>query len=185
MNYIDPSTTMQQCIASLMGLDKYRFLLEKVHKVDVSSDEVFQRTFNGFYMVRRNKAWRKAFYDLFERVKLSNDVSFAYILEELYRLTGNLEASFSSKLLATLKPEMPIWDRYVVQNLNLKLPLNSAPKRIQKTKEMYGEIVAWYKDFLLTDNARRCIYEFDKLLPDYSWLSDVKKIDFYLWSIRN
>ena len=185
MDYIDPSKTMQLCISALMGLDKYRFLLEQVHKVDVSSDEVFQRTFNDFYMVRRNKEWRKVFYDLFERVKMSNDVSFACILDEMYRLTGNVEASFSSKMLSTLKPEMPIWDRYVVQNLNLKLPSDSDPKRILKTKELYGEIVAWYKDFLLTDNARRCIDEFDKVLPDYSWLTDVKKIDFYLWSIRN
>lgn len=185
MNYIDPSKTMQQCIAGLMGLDKYTFILEQVHKVDVSSDEIFQRTFNDFYMVRRNKEWRKAFYDLFERIKMSNDVSFACILDEMYRLTGNVEASFSSKLLATLKPEMPIWDRYVVQNLNLKQSSDSDPKRIQKTKGLYGEIVNWYKDFLLTDNARQCIDEFDKVLPDYSWLSDVKKIDFYLWSIRS
>lgn len=185
MDHIDPSKTMQQCIAALMGLDKYRFLLEHVHKVDVSSDEVFQRTFNGFYLVRRNKGWRKAFYDLFERVKMSNDVSFACILEELYRLTGNVEASFSSKLLATLKPEMPIWDKYVVQNLGLKLPPDSDSKRIQKTEELYEEIVAWYVDFLQSENARQYIEEFDKVLPDYSWLSDVKKIDFYLWSMRS
>lgn len=168
MNYIDPSTTMQQCIAGLMGLDKYRFLLEQVHKVDVSSDEVFQRTFNGFYMVRRNKAWRKAFYDLFERIKMSNDVSFACILDEIYRLTGNVEASFSSKLLATLKPEMPIWDRYVIRNLNLKLPSDSDSNRIQKTEKLFEEIVAWYGDFLQTENASQCIEEFDKLLPGYS-----------------
>ena len=36
MNYIDPSKTMQHCIAALMGLDKYRFLLEQVHKVHIS-----------------------------------------------------------------------------------------------------------------------------------------------------
>ena len=184
MDHIDPSKTMQQCIAALMGLDKYRFLLEQVHKVDVSSDEVFQRTFNGFYMVHRNKEWRYAFYNLFERVKMSNDVSFACVLDEMYRLTGNVEASFSSKMLATLKPEMPIWDKYVVQNLGLKLPLDSDSNRIKKTEELYKEIVAWYGDFLQTDNARQCIGEFDKVLPDYSWLTDVKKIDFYLWSIR-
>lgn len=150
MDHIDPIKTMQQCIAALMGLDKYRFLLEQVHKVDVSSDEVFQRTFNGFYMVHRNKEWRYAFYNLFERVKMSNDVSFACVLDEMYRLTGNVEASFSSKLLATLKPEMPIWDKYVVQNLGLKLPLNSDSNRIQTTEELYEEIVAWYKVFLQT-----------------------------------
>ena len=185
MDYIDPSKTMQQCIAALIGLDKYRFLLEQVHKVDVSSDEVFQRTFNGFYMVRRNKAWKKSFYNLFERVKMANDVSFACILDEMYRLTGNVEASFSSKMLSTLKPEMPIWDRYVVQNLKLKLPSDYDSKRIQRTEELYEEIVVWYKNFLQTDNARQCIIEFDKVLPNYSWISDAKKIDFYLWSIRN
>ena len=143
MDHIDPSKTMKQCIAALMGLDKYRFLLEQVHKVDVSSDVVFQRTFNGFYMVRRNKEWRYAFYDFFEHIKRLDDVSFSNILEELYHLTGNVEASFSSKLLATLKPEMPIRDRYVVQNLGLKLPLDSDPSRIRKTEEAYEEIVAW------------------------------------------
>lgn len=110
MDYIDPSKTMQQCIAALIGLDKYRFLLEQVHQVDVSSDEVFQRTFNGFFMVRRNDVWRKDYYGLFECIKRLGDVSFSYILEELYRLTGNVEASFVSKMLSTLKPEMPIWD---------------------------------------------------------------------------
>ena len=27
--------------------------------------------------------------------------------------------------------------------------------------------------------------EFDRILPGYVWMSDVKKIDFYLWSIRD
>lgn len=30
-----------------------------------------------------------------------------------------------------------------------------------------------------------CIAEFDRTLPGYVWMSDVKKIDFYLWSIRD
>ena len=106
-------------------------------------------------------------------------------LDEMYRLTGNVEASFSSKMLSTLKPEMPIWDGYVVQNLKLKLPSDYDSKRIQRTEELYEEIVVWYKNFLQTDNARQCIIEFDKVLPNYSWISDAKKIDFYLWSIRN
>ena len=147
MDYIDPSKTMQQCISGLMDLDKYMFLLEQVHKVDVSSDEEFQRTFNGFYMIRRNKEWRKTFYDLFERVKLSNDVSFACILEELYRLTGNVEASFSSKILSTLKPGMPICVRYAVQDLNLKLLSDFDPRRIQRTEGLYEEMVVWYVHF--------------------------------------
>ena len=29
-----------------------------------------------------------------------------------------------------------------------------------------------------------CIAEFNRILPGYTWMSDVKKIDFFLWSIR-
>lgn len=46
--------------------------------------------------------------------------------------------------------------------------------------------------FLRMPNTRRIsadieaaenIKLFDSLLPDYTWISDVKKIDFLLWSI--
>lgn len=184
MNHINPNKIIQQRLATGMGLDKYKIIEEQVQKVDVSVDVDFQRSFNGFYRVRRNKDWRKAYYNLFEQVKSSEDVGFAYILEELYHKTGNVEASFASKLLATLKPEMPIWDRYVVQNLNLKVPPASDPERIRKVERLYDGIVGWYSAFLKTENARQCLAKFDEVLPDYAWLSDVKKIDFYLWSIR-
>jgi hypothetical protein len=44
---------------------------------------------------------------------------------------------------------------------------------------------SWYADFLQTENGKDCIAEFDRTLPGYVWMSDVKKIDFYLWSIRD
>ncbi len=50
--------------------------------------------------------------------------------------------------------------------------------------DKYKKIMAWYGDFLKTENGRDCIAEFDKTLPGYTWLSDVKKIDFYLWNMR-
>jgi hypothetical protein len=79
---------------------------------------------------------------------------------------------------------MPIWDKYVVKNLGLKVPAQSDPERIQKTKDLYENICKWYDTYLQTRNAIECIEMFDKMLPDYTWLSPVKKIDFYLWSIR-
>jgi hypothetical protein len=50
--------------------------------------------------------------------------------------------------------------------------------------DLYDHIISWYKDFLPTENGRGCIEEFDRILPGYAWMSDVKKVDFYLWSIR-
>ena len=184
MEKINPTIVIQQKLASGMGLDKYAMIEKRVHMVDVSSDADFQRAFNGFYVVRRNAEWRTTYYRLFEEVKRSGHADFSYILDGLYRFTGNVEASFSSKMLATLKPEMPIWDKYVVQNLGLKAPALKDPDRLQKTKSLYASIVEWYEDFLASENAKECLAKFDEVLPDYRWLSQVKKIDFYLWSIR-
>ena len=63
---IDPKRVIEGRIAGSMGFDKYRQIMETVRKTDVSSDPVFQRTFNAFYRIRRNAEWRKAYYDLFE-----------------------------------------------------------------------------------------------------------------------
>lgn len=184
MEKINSTIIMQQRLAECMGFDKYTLIQEQVHKVDVSKDTNFQRMFNRFYRVRRNEGWRKQYYQLFEQIKQSNKLEFAYILEELYHLTGNIEASFSSKMLATLKPEMPIWDKYVIQNLQIKIPKDSDAKRILKVEKSYSDIVEWYRKFMKTENAQECLEKFDEMLPDYAWFSEVKKIDFYLWSIR-
>ena len=97
MNF-DVNKVFQERLASSMGLDKYQLILEQVKKTDVSVDADFQRTFNGFYMVRRNETWRKVYYQHFERVKRGTP-TFASILTHLYECTGNIEPSFSSKTI--------------------------------------------------------------------------------------
>ena len=49
---------------------------------------------------------------------------------------------------------------------------------------LYDQIVSWYADYLTTGEARENIMEFDRLLPEYAWGSDTKKIDCLLWSKR-
>ena len=181
---IDAKKVIETRIAESMGFDKYKQIMEMVLKTDVSSDPEFQRTFNGFYRVRRNAEWRKAYYDLFEKVKVNNP-SFEFIIKTMYKATGNTEASFSSKMLATINPDMPIWDRYVVQNLCLNMTGKTKEDQLKCAVMLYDQMLSLYSDFLQTENGRNCIAEFDRTLPGYVWMSDVKKIDFYLWSIRN
>ena len=38
----------------------------------------------------------------------------ADVIGSLYVEAGNVEASFSSKMIATIDPEKPIWDQYVL-----------------------------------------------------------------------
>ena len=183
MIYIDAKKVIETRIAESMGLDKYKQIMEMVHKTVVSTDPNFQRSFNGFYKVRRNAEWRKAYYDLFENIKNSNP-SFEYIIRAMYEATRNIEASFSSKMLATINPDMPIWDRYVVQNLCLNLKGKTKEEQLKCAIDLYDQMIHWYEEFLQTENGRNCLAEFDHILPGYVWMSDVKKIDFYLWSIR-
>ena len=116
MNF-DVNKIFQERLASSMGLDKYIFIINQLKRTDVSKDLLFQRTFNGFYIVRRNDAWRKVYYDYFENIK-GESPTFSSIITHLYAHTGNIEPSFSSKMLATIFPEKPIWDQYVIKNLN-------------------------------------------------------------------
>ena len=65
----DVRKVFQERLASSMGLDKYRYIMEQVSITNVAIDTDFQRTFNGFYVVRRNESWRKSYYEYFESVK--------------------------------------------------------------------------------------------------------------------
>ncbi len=182
MNF-DVNKVFQDRLAESMGLDKYLYIIDQVRKTNVSTDTEFQRTFNGFYIVRRNEAWRKIYYELFERVKTGTP-TFASILSYMFECTGNIEASFSSKMLATIFPDKPIWDQYVVQNLDMELVGRTKEERLNNAIALYADIEKWYDDFLKTDKAKECIEAFDRVLPDYRHISSIKKIDSILWSIR-
>ena len=182
MNF-DVNKVFQERLASSMGLDKYQYIMEQVGKTNVSADAEFQRIFNGFYIVRRNEAWRKIYYEYFEKVK-TEEPTFAGILTYLYEKTGNVEPSFSSKMLATIFSDKPIWDRYVVQNLNMQLVGATKKEKLENAIEMYSNMEKWYDEFLQTDKAKECIEAFDRVMPDYIHISSIKKIDSILWSIR-
>ena len=92
---------------------QYAWIVAEVHRRDVSSDAELQRRFNHFWRVRKNAAWRSAFYDLFEASK-ADGIDFQAALRRLHDRTGTVEASFSSKLVATLDPGRPVIDAFVL-----------------------------------------------------------------------
>ena len=179
----DVNKVFQNRLALSFGLDKYEYIIKQLKEINVAEDMDYQRIFNGFYIVRRNADWRKVYYDYFERMK-TKQPTFEIILTYMFECTGQIEPSFSSKLLATIFPEKPIWDRYVVENLNLELTGKTKQERMKNAIALYADIEKWYEEFLQTDKAGECIEVFDRILPDYQWISDIKKIDCVIWSIR-
>lgn len=165
------------------GLEKYLRIMNIVNDVDVSRDESFQKTFNGFYRIRqRNSTFYEKYY-LFMESNKSKDTSFEKALIYFYNELGRVEASFSSKLVATINPNLPIWDSLVLRNLNFIQPRSYSKNRIQEIINLYDKINQWYQKFLLTDEGSNIISIFDKKYPN-TFITDVKKIDFVLWQIR-
>ena len=171
-----------QIIKSL-NLEDYCYLIDNVHFVDVSKDLYFQRKFNYFYKVRRGNEWRNEYYSVFQSVK-NVTISFDEILNELHRRTKWMEPSFSSKMLATINPEMPIWDSHVLKTLGLDQKWESH-KTIGNAIQIYKIICEEYKDYKNTTEWRENIDVLDSfcsVYPRYSSVSDVKKIDFLMWA---
>ena len=164
------------------GLDAYCKIMKLYKNVDVSENVDFQRTFNYFYKVRRNEQWRKIYYDIFQRLRDKNP-SFDEIINEIFEKTGRVEASFSSKMLATINPNMPIWDQYVLDKLDIRTGYQyyNKSKQLEDAKTNYKIIVDWYNRNLTSER----IWEFDDNFPKYKDISAIKKIDFLLWGIRN
>lgn len=182
---INPREIIEQRIIQSFGLNKYSEIQSMVMNVDVSQNIEFQTKFNAFYKVRRNIEWRKIYYELFENLKKNNHLlSFSYILEYMYEKTGNIEASFSSKMLATLNPNFPIWDKYVLKNLGIKLPSSKDKKNLNMIIEYYLQICNWYKKYLELEEGKKCVDTFNQMIPSYKWISSIKKIDFFLWGTR-
>lgn len=175
---INASEIMRAQLARSLGLDKYA----EIMRGDPASPS-FQRVFNGYYCIRRNEEWRNSYYVLFLRAR-TEGFDFSQIITALFLATGNVEASFSSKMLATIDPAKPIWDQYVLQNLGLELTGKTQEEKLKNAIFLYGAIEKWYLDYLTTAEARENLEAFDLLLPDYKWISDVKKIDCLLWSKR-
>jgi len=165
------------------GLTKYLYIMKIINETDVSKDLEFQKKFNGFYRIRqRNTEFYTEYYNLMQSYK-NKGISFDSVLRHFYDVLGRVEASFSSKMVATINPNLPVWDEFVLKNLNLKKPSYGAKDRVNKTIELYKTIVDWYDDFLLTDDAKQMLDLFESKYPNTD-ITNIKKIDLILWQMR-
>lgn len=170
------------------GIIKYLYIMDnlKSTKVDVYKSE-FQKKYNGFYRVRqKSENWYRGYYNFLEANKNNLDLTFNIVLLEMYRVSGCVETSFSSKLLHTVNPNMPIYDALVVRRMGIKPVKWNKNKTIHLTNslETYNQIVDIYSKYFQTQNCREAIYMFDSYFPEFKRISDVKKIDFFLWKFE-
>jgi hypothetical protein len=165
------------------GLAKYCHLLATFEAADVANDRAFQRAFNGFYRVRRNTTWQSAFYALLAEQK-SERQSFSQVLRRLHDATGRVEASFASKLVATVDPHQPVIDAFVLDNLGLKLPLSGTKEdRLKRIDDVHATIRRLFDEYLATPSGQQLIARFEETYPNRG-LTPTKVLDLVLWQVR-
>ena len=163
-------------------LDAYLWLQTHRHACDVRSDASFRKRFNAFYKVRRGRDWQDKFYELLECRK-GRASSFAEVLDALHSATGRYEASFASKLLATIDPDMPVIDSIVLRNLGVRLPAYGSDGRRSRIVELHGQLLASLNGFLKTDVGRYLVKRFRATYPEAD-VTEIKMLDFVLWQTR-
>ena len=164
----------------LIGIERYRFIMEEVQRVDVSLDEGFQKNYENFYTLGRYpKDFRRDYFAYMERgkgVKISFKETLSY-----FQKYGALEVSFSSKLVHTLDPEQPIWDRNVTdKHFGYKIPACSTKNREEKILDRYGRYKRDFLKYMASDDGKAVIQAFDEAFPKTGF-TDLKKVDFVLW----
>ena len=176
------SYIFEEVLGSALGLDKYQEILAE----DKSFTIAFRRKFIAYFRVRRNKKWQDAYFGLFQDLSEKDDVSFSHIIRELFNLTGQVEPSFSSKMLHILNPDMPIWDQHVLKSMKIDSRLKGSPEnKINQAIENYKILIRNYKDFLDSKEGKKFIHEFDHKLQSFRSISDLKKVDAFIWKLRN
>ena len=183
-NFPNPKEILTDMIKQSFGIERYAYIVSEIHKRDISKDLDYQRTYNAFYVVRRDAKWRKIYYDYFEKQKKNKKLSFEEVIQYLYKHTGLVESSFSSKLLSTINSEYPIWDSYVLKNLGFKTKKVKPLDKIEEVVKLYREIIEYYSKLIDSKWGKDVISTFDSALPAFKWISPTKKIDFFVWKIR-
>ena len=167
------------------GIEKYKYIMQRVKVADVSSDLKFQETYRDFYQLRRfyTDEFVGRYFKLMEQNKDATDFSFKRAFEHVKHIQCTYEISFSSKLAHTLNSALPIWDSIVIKHFGIKAPGYSRDRE-NKIYEKYDVFRQKFYDYMCSQEGKMLITMFDDAFPD-SGISDVKKIDFILWQDRS
>ena len=120
---------------------------------------------------------------ILEKNKRNQNLRFEEVLLSLQK-TGRIEASFTSKLLATINPHLPVWDKKVLFHLSDKLAISAYTGDLVKDCVIkYNSMVNYYREFIKAEEGTAIIKSFQEKHPDAP-ITDLKKIDFVLWQTR-
>jgi hypothetical protein len=178
---LDDQVILAAILRAKNDIAEYLWLMRTFRQVDVTKNAEFQERFNVFYRVsQRSKAWHAVYYQLLETSKVIG-AEFADVLYELWEETGRFEPAFASRLVATVDPAKPIWDRFVLMNTGFRAPSYLDPDKIERAARVYRQICDWYSTRLQSPGGQRILELFDEAVPEYPDICALKKLEFVLW----
>ncbi len=166
------------------GIAQYLEIMQLFPSVNVAEDRDFQRKFNTFYRIqRRPQIWYETYYSFFQQAK-EHKPTFNSVLDHLQRSLNRCEPSFSSKLIATLDPGQPVWDKFVLEFTKIKRPQYSSRNKHEEAKTAYAHLQQWYQSFMKSADGQLIICTFNEMVPERDQIASLKKVDFVLWQMR-
>lgn len=171
------------------AIETYMYQIQdELYNIDLSDavkSESFRKAYAGYYgMARRGEDFCGEYFKIMERLKGEINLDFETVFDRVYEIAHTDEVSFSSKMLHTINPDLPIWDSIVAE-------------------DHFGMKVRYYKAYLrefnkykLSKKGQYVIGLFDKICDALfdkepseankakTCVTDTKKIDFVLWQCR-
>lgn len=162
------------------AVDKYTWIQAHFNE-DIHTDREFQKRYNGYYRIRRNNEWQNHYYTLMVSLR-DKETNFQNILQILFKKTGRIEASFASKMLATLNPNSPVIDSKVLIKLGLRLPYYyySSTDRLDRTCKVFETLSTFFFGALSSNEGKLHVAAFRRRYPNIQ-ITDTKILDFLLW----
>lgn len=148
---------------ALPQVELHLWLLTRLHRVDVRTDAAFQQRLARHIGLRgKLRARKQELFDLVESLKGREAPLFDDLLLQVSELTGQVEKSVASSLLALFEADQPVIDR----DLRELLPRYGMPALAEAPQ--FDECVAWHRAVRLL---------FAQVLASSRWAAISSRID--------
>lgn len=180
-NFSEIAAGIHTVLPELIGRTKredvaaYVFIMERYRKRErkVAKDPLFRFVYQKFYGMDRfvTNEFEEEYFKKLEK----GETSLENVLT--VKSNGKLQYSFSTKLLHTLNPDLPIFDANVGKALGIspgRKSIEGYVKHYEKLKEIYSKLKA-------NSGMAKEISRFQEEFKNIGSISKSKAIDFLLW----
>ncbi|WP_439407953.1 hypothetical protein ACNJX9_04535 [Bradyrhizobium sp. DASA03076] len=182
----DRDVILERLSARISDLKTYANLQKDLLTSDVSKNSDYRRNFNRFYKMRSKPAdWYRMFFDLLEREKHNVTLTFEDVIREIFARWGEVHPSFASKLVATINPECPVYDKEVCRNLGIRaVTVTNPERRLNAAIDNFLVLQGFHAKAKGIRGISELIDAFDQHFEQFVTFTAIKKLDLMLWQWR-